>query len=189
MKYYHGSIVPNLKTLLPFNTSNSLSKKECVYLTARKEMALLYIWVRKFMWLTYGFDKNGTVVFTETHKDALKEFYKNVKGFIYTVEMENTQNNDTEIRDVITVYEPTDVRRREEVKDAYKKILEYEKQGNIIIRRYESLSIAEIENNKNMIMKELNNEVYNKNEVLLGYIKFTFPDIYAEYERQKTKDS
>ena len=72
MEYYHGSIVPNLKSLYPFNVDNSLSQKECVYLTSRKEIALLYIWVRKFMWLTYGFDKQGSVVYTETHKDALR---------------------------------------------------------------------------------------------------------------------
>ena len=117
MEYYHGSIVPNLKTLYPFNVDNSLSQKECIYLTSKKEIALLYIWVRKFMWLTYGFDKQGSVVYTETHKDALKEFYNDVRGYIYSVNIDGDEDNDTKIKNVITMYKEIPVIKCEKGED------------------------------------------------------------------------
>ncbi|MEX1378284.1 MAG: hypothetical protein AB1Z23_12540 [Eubacteriales bacterium] len=182
MKYYHGSIVPNLKTLYPFNTNNSLSQRDCVYLTDKKEMALLYIWVRKFAWLTYGFDKEGTVVFGETHKDALKEFYKDVKGYIYTVELDNALENDTSIRNVATVYSEVDVLGCEVIEDVYEEILKYEKQGRIKIRRYEQLSEKEHAKNREMILNTLKSgDLEKKDRALLAYIKMRFSDIYLEF--------
>lgn len=179
MKYYHGSIVPNLKKLHPFNTSNSLSDKDCVYLTDRKEMALLYIWVRKFMWLTYGFTKEGKVIFTETHPDALKEFYKDVKGYIYTADIDTEHENDTSIKNVLTVYSEVDIAECEMIEDVYDELLKYEEQGRIILRRYEQLTEHEKAKNKEMIIRELaNNEQYRIDKALLSYIKMRFSDIY-----------
>lgn len=185
MKYYHGSIVPNLNRLYPFNVNNSLSEKECIYLTTRKEMALLYIWVRKFMWLTYGFDKDANIVYTETHKDALKEFYKDVKGYIYTIELEDYNENDTKIKHVKTVYDAVDVLECEVIEDVYQEILEYENSGLLKIRRFDDLNDKDIENNKKMILHELRNDLYKNDKALLSFVKMTFPDTYAEFEKGK----
>ncbi|MBN2880412.1 MAG: hypothetical protein JXN65_12370 [Clostridia bacterium] len=188
MKYYHGSIVPNLETLYPFNTSNSLSDKECIYLTSRKEIALLYIWVRKFMWLTYGFDKQGNVVYTETHKGALEEFYKNVKGYIYSVEINDEHDNDTHIKNTITVYSETPVFGCEVIEDVYAEIIKYEDQGIIRIRRYQDLSKEDKEKNRSMILKELSESaLYRNDRVLLRYIMMRFPDIYIEFKALEMK--
>lgn len=185
MKYYHGSIVPNLKRLHPFNVNNSLSDKECIYLTGRKEMALLYIWVRKFMWLTYGFDKDANIVYTETHKDALKQFYKDVKGYIYTVELSDYKENDTKIKHVKTVYDAVDILEYEVIEDVYEKILKYEHSGLIKIRWFDDLNDEDIKRNKKMILHELENDLYKNDKALLGFIKMTFPEVYAEFENLK----
>jgi len=189
MKYYHGSIVPNLETLHPYNTNNSLSEKECIYLTCRKEMALLYIWVRKFMWLTYGFDEQGRVVYTETHKGALKEFYEDVKGYIYSVDIDDNLDNDTNIQNTITVYDEIEISSCEKIEDAYAEIMKYENEGLIKIHRYEDLSEEDKEKNKKMILRELSgSDLYKNDRVLLSYIKMRFPDIYHEVKASETKN-
>ncbi len=185
MEYYHGSIVPNLKTLYPFNVDNSLSQKECIYLTSKKEIALLYIWVRKFMWLTYGFDKQGSVVYTETHKDALKEFYNDVRGYIYSVNIDGDEDNDTKIKNVITMYKEIPVIKCEKVDDVYEKILEYENLGMMKIKRYEDLTADEILRSRKMILDELKSDLYKNDRPLLKYIQMTFPEIYEHFKKDR----
>ena len=185
MEYYHGSIVPNLNTLYPFNVDNSLSQKECIYLTSKKEIALLYIWVRKFMWLTYGFDKQGSVVYTETHKDALKEFYNDVRGYIYSVNIDGDEDNDTKIKNVITMYKEIPVIKCEKVDDVYEKILEYENLGMMKIKRYEDLTADEILRSRKMILDELKSDLYKNDRPLLKYIQMTFPEIYEHFKKDR----
>jgi len=152
-------------------------------------MALLYIWVRKFMWLTYGFDEQGRVVYTETHKGALKEFYKDVKGYIYSVDIDDNRDNDTNIQNTITVYNEIKISECEMIEDVYDGIMKYEEEGIIKVRRYEDLSEEDKEKNKKMILRELSgSDLYKNDRVLLGYLKMRFPDIYHEFKASETKN-
>lgn len=181
MNYYHGSIVPNLKELLPFNMPHGNAKKQCVYLTSNKPLTTLYLWVRKFMWLTYHFNDDNVIVYTECFKNQLEEFYKDVRGYIYTCDIENEGDDDTGIKSAISVTRKMQVTGCEIVEDAYNKILEHEKRGEIIIRRYHELTEKEHTSNKKMIVGAIKRlDLLSCLHPLSAFVQDKFPDIWDE---------
>lgn len=182
MKYYHGSIVPNLKTLYPMYSPHGNAGSSCIYLTSTKELAVLYLWVRKFMWLTYSFDKiTNKIVYTESFIHSLEEFYSDVKGYIYTCEVEGDVENKSKINNAITYYEPLEITDCETVENAYLKIIEYQRNNNIIIRKYSDLTDEEHRTNHNMIKNAIKNlELIKGKHPLSTFVERKFPDIWKE---------
>ena len=81
---YHGSIVQGLSVLKPFANPVSNLDYAAVYLTLYKPLAAIYIWNKPYKWMNYGFADDGLPIYTESFPNALKEFYKDVSGAIYT---------------------------------------------------------------------------------------------------------
>ena len=184
---YHGSIVPNLKALLPFKMPQSKMEESCVYFTTYKPLAALYIWSRKYMWLTYGFDKEDNLIYTESHPNALEEFYRDAKGYIYTCDVAESDilENKTGIRIAVAAKGEQKVLECEAVDDAYQKILEYEKAGEIIIRKYGELTPKEHKNNENMILSGIKRLDLLKGEhPLSSFVSYKFPELW---ERAKNE--
>lgn len=186
MIYYHGSIVPNLKTLQPFNHPYSNSDRRCVYLTSNKQLAIFYLWVRRFMWLTYEINENNIPVYTETFQNNLEEFYNDVKGYIYSCEVSDDVENESGIKTAITIYDEVPIKSCECINNAYEKILEYEKEGSLILRRFKTLTSEELEKNTRMIkgaIKGLDLLAYK--HPLSGFVEKKFPDIWQLEKKLK----
>jgi hypothetical protein len=67
------------------------------------------------------------------------------------------------------------------VDDAYERILQYEREGLIIINRYEDLSDEQKRKDRNMIISAINRlELLKGEHPLSGFVSAKFPDIWDE---------
>ena len=141
---YHASSLQNLKVLssLPVFAS---SKREnvLVYLADPvgryfREHGYSYEG-RAAKWGTYGFDKDGILVYEEYYPDALEREFKGVSGSIYSLKEEGFDAYPA-IRDVYTSKKEARVLEEESIPDAYEEMLKAEGEGKIRIVRHEELS-------------------------------------------------
>ncbi len=172
MIYFHGSPIGNLKTLLP-NVSNH--KDAFVYFSSKRSVALLYT-VRK-NWYPYGFaGVNRIVEYTEYYPNALGDIYAGKTGFIYEYDGEGIIENPTNIYCAYVSRLPVSPTNEEAIEDVFQEIMKLEKQGLIIIKRYEDLSEKEHIGKSRMILKEIADEnlIEKKNDYAL-FIRDKFP--------------
>lgn len=164
--YYHASSVEGIKVLKPMISNHN---KPLIYFSRKRENVLVYLnnAVEKFCketgfyhngkwhkWASYGFDTDGILRIDEYYPNALEETYKGVSGYIYYADIICSNENASNITDVITVENAVPVCDVEFIKDAYSEIIKAENAGLIRIRRYEDLS----ENMLNWIKDTIKNE-------------------------------
>lgn len=180
MTLYHGSPVGGLSKLKPFLSEH---KKSYVYFSTNPVVALLYAVKpvpKPFSFYPYGFDGDGTVVYSEYYKNAFEDIYKDKVGYLYKCENVKGAENPTQINCAYTVTEPIEINTVEEITDCYKKLKEYEKQGLFRIKKFEAVSEKEIQIVYNylkdsMIKYDLKNNPDNEMSI---FIKTNFPHIW-----------
>ena len=135
---YHGTVKTGLAELTPFaNPHNELSEP-CVYLAANKALALLHIWDKPYRWVKFDYAKDGRIVYLESFPGALEKFYGGVSGSIYVCEGKFKSL----ARNIVVSHAPVAVLEEDFVPDALERILEYERQGLIEIRRGEGQELT-----------------------------------------------
>jgi len=103
-------------------------------------LSSLYIWNRDYKWLTFEIREDGMPIYNEAFKNCLLELYGGVKGYIYTCVADFETDENTNIKHAVISKEPVNVPDIDIVDNAYERILQYEKDGMIIINRFENLS-------------------------------------------------
>ena len=131
MTAYHGTTVRGLEVLRPFASPHSNLDYPCVYLSADKALASIYIWKHPFKWMTFEIGEDGIPVYNESFKDGLRAFYGGVKGVIYTCSGSFGTDKNTGIRSAVVSRDPVPVAAADEVDDAYSRILRYESEGRL----------------------------------------------------------
>ena len=191
ISYYHGSRQEGLTILEP---NMSIHEKEYVYLTTKKEVALIYTVnaIESYFesnnlqkpeqfhpWYSYGFDQ-GVLQIEEYYENAFKETYKGKKGIIYTCVEPVTYNNLTNIFCAITTIEHVKVLEEIHIDDVYEEFLRLEKRGQIKIRYYEELSDELKKNRIEGIKKSIEHfDLLNKpNHHYSIFLKAKFPDLF-----------
>ena len=164
--FYHASPVGRLSTLEPRVSNHG---KPLIYLSSRRENVLVYLSnaVEKhcreqgfswngpwYKWASYGFTRDGILQLEEYYPNATEETYKGVSGYLYQVEPAPVITRLKEIPDVYTSSQPLDTARCEFIPDAYDALLEAEAMGQLVIRRYETLSEADRKWLQKMIPQE-----------------------------------
>lgn len=173
--------VGNIDTLQPFANSYSNLKYPCVYLSTSKALSAIYIWDKPYKWMTFEIREDGMPVYNESFKDALYEFYNNVSGYIYSCEEDFDIDDNTKIRCAVISKKPVVIKEIDKVKNAYKRILQYEKQGLIVINRYENLSDERIRKDRNMVLGTIKSLNLLKGEhPLSNFVKEKFPEYWEE---------
>ena len=150
---YHASPVGGLTVLEPKSAGN---ETPVVWFSEKRENVLVYLSnaVEKFCresgfghegpyekWGPYGFEHDGRLRLEEYYPDALRETYRGVSGWIYTAE--TVDGALTAIPFTVTSEKPVPVTGAEFVPDAYEAILEAERQGKIVLKRYGDFSEEE----------------------------------------------
>ncbi len=135
MQYYHCSPTPGLRVLEP-RTPESFSKPRAVYLTTLLPMAHMY-GIRNYEY-TYGYTREGQIYLEEYFPDALNILYRGKSASLYRcapVRTESTRIPNEAVSD-------TAVPVLEEIfiPDVYQALLEQERQGALVIRRYGELT-------------------------------------------------
>ena len=149
MKLYHGTQVQNIEQLKPFATRGNAISKPAICFTPNYGIALLYIWNRSYKWVTFGEDENGKLVFTEHYDNMLYDFYNKVSGSIYECDGDHSDITLTHMKGVYISEVPIPVEKETKIDNVYDEILKQESLGNIIVRRYNQLSVDD----KNEIFK------------------------------------
>ena len=90
----------------------------------------------------------------EYYPNAIEETYSGVSGYIYSVENINDSGFDLNIPFAATSNEAVEVKNSEFVYDAYEEIRKAEKEGKIVISRYDSID----DRKKEWISKTINQE-------------------------------
>lgn len=149
--YYHASPVKDISQLEPRISNHGTP---LIYFSRKRENVLVYLSnaVEKYCketgfdydgvwqkWASYGF-KDGIQTIDEYYPDALEKTYKGVSGYIYMAEQVDEADFQLYIPDAAVSTTPVRVTSIEFVADAYEAIIEAEKQGLIIINRYETLT-------------------------------------------------
>jgi hypothetical protein len=142
MDSYHGTAVGGLTELKPFNSQHSNLNESCVYLTSNKQLALHYIWdlsrcPNKSPMLDIL--KDGTLVFQEMFSGALAFFYKGLSGYIYHCIGDYEISEKIGVIDCAKSNEPVSICDFEYIDDVYERIMEYEKAGQFVYEKFESL--------------------------------------------------
>lgn len=149
--YYHASPIAGIRVLEPRVSNHDAP---LIYFSKKRENVLVYLsnaiekyckdtgfnhsgtWTK---WGPYGF-KNGVQKLEEYYPNALLETYGGVSGYIYHANSIHKTDLEIAIPDAAASSVPVPVDSVEFVSDAYEAILDAERQGLLLITRYENLS-------------------------------------------------
>ena len=131
MIYYHCSPVSGLKLLEP-RKPKLFDKPERVYMATLMPMALMY-GVQNYEY-TYGYTPEGQIRFEEYFPDELAVLYKGKSASLYVCEPESVET--TWIPNEAVSEKPVLVLEEIRIPDVYEALLEQERLGNLMIRRY-----------------------------------------------------
>ena len=167
--YYHGTITAGI---------TKLRAAPIVYLTPNRAYALFYIIDKSINWITCGVKEDGAVHYDERFPNQLEKLYSGKCGYLYKC-------NDTEFftsgksRDIVVSKSPVAVTEYEFIPDVYQEILNYEKTGAIVVKRYENLSDAEKKDVFDMMVHYIfKNDLLAANGTKAAFIRENFPDAW-----------
>lgn len=165
---YHASPIPHLTELTPHVSNHG---KPLVYLADRRESVLVYLSnpVERhckrtgfphdgpfYKFASYGFSPEGMPVLEEYYPDAFGDTFAGVSGWIYRAESGDCTPLEG-IPGAFVSERPVKVADREFVPDAYEAILQAEKEGFVLLRRYQSHSPEKLRWIGDMVKKEYQN--------------------------------
>lgn len=182
MILYHGSSIGGLKELKPFLSEHG---KPYIYFTSNPVVALLYAVHpvdKPFSWYPYGFDADGTVVYSEYYPNAFADIYKGKTGYLYECDHVSNVNNPTNINCAYTCESPVPVCHSTKIDDLYTKFMDFQQEGKFHIRPLKDVSYNEMQ----FIMSDLKNTI-EKHGLLKDpqcsmslFIRTHFADIWNE---------
>lgn len=134
MAYYHCSPTAGLTVLEP-RKPKSFNKPAKVYLTTLLPMALMYA-VGNYEY-SYGYTKEGQIHFDEYFPNALEILYRGKSASLYLCDPESTET--TQIPNEAASEKAVPVISETLIPDACEALLEQERLGTLLIRRYHEL--------------------------------------------------
>ena len=188
--FYHASPIKGIVQLEPRISNHGIP---LIYFSKKRENVLVYLSnaVEKYCketgfayegtwqkWGPYGFTKEGMLCLEEYYPNALVSTYKGVSGYIYSTETIVDSGFQINIPDAATSSLPVPVTGVEYVPDAYEAILQVEKEGLIVIRRYEEMTDKKKEWNTRTIREEYQSAADHPE--YRHFLRGCFPDILED---------
>ena len=153
---YHGSSTGGIQTLQPFTADHG---KPYVYFSTSDVSAALYaarVIERPYYWVPYGYDAQGKVTYTEVWKNAFTEAFSGKSGYLYCCEADDKKLLRFPTHHSLRLSpEPVAVAHAEKIDDLHAWLLQREREGKLIIQRYESLSQDQLSLWHGMVLEEL----------------------------------
>ena len=183
MTYYHCSPTAGLTTLEP-RKPDAFQKPRCVYMTTLLPMALMY-GVRNFEY-TYGYTKEGQIYYDEYFPDALEILYKGKSASLYRCTPAHVST--TKIPNEATSEESVPVVDEVAIPDIYEALLEQERLGALVIRRYEELSGKMLDWIRRVEADEIReHDLLHTGGPHAEYMKTHYPESWAIVEEEERK--
>ena len=188
--FYHASPIKGIVQLEPRISNHGIP---LIYFSKKRENVLVYLSnaVEKYCketgfayegtwqkWGPYGFTKDGMLCLEEYYPNALVNTYKGVSGYIYSTETIVDSGFQVNIPDATTSSLPVPVTGVEFVPDVYEAILQAEKEGLIVIRRYEEMTDKKKEWNTRTIREEYQSAADHPE--YRHFLRGCFPDILED---------
>ena len=159
MHFYHGSPIGGLNELKPFLSEHG---KPYIYFSSSPIVALLYAVKpvpKPFSFYPYGFEKNGTVVYSEYFENAFFHLYNGKVGYLYECTHLENMDNPTNINCAYTCSEPIKVSKVTEISNLYTYFKEQESKGLFLIKQREKISEKEMQ----FVFDELKKDIKSHN--------------------------
>ena len=181
---YHGTIVGGLHTLEPFLNPLGGLKYPVLYLSTNKALSSIYIWSvwnGKYKWMTFGFRDDGIMVYNESFKNGLFEFYNGVKGYIYTCDADFSPEKNNPRSNVVISRESVEIREVEIVENVYERILQFENEGQLVINRFHQLPDEIRIRERRIVLDSIKRlELWKRERPLSDFVSEKFPDLWDE---------
>jgi hypothetical protein len=131
--------------------------------------------------MNYGFTSDGIIEYTESFPNALEEFYGGLSGSIYECHGDFEQNPNTRVPTAVISREMITVEDEITVKNALDSILTHEREGRIIIHRFETLDNKQREREHQMIFNFIKDQnLLTTDHPYKEFIISKFPYIWDE---------
>lgn len=175
MHYYHCSPISGLKVLEP-RKPVAFSKPKSVYLTTLLPMALMY-GIRNYEY-SYGYTKEGQIYYEEYFPNALEILYKGKSASLYVCDPQEVISTAIPNEAVSEMAVP--VLEERLIPDVYEALLEQEKTGALVIRRYHELSPTMMDWIRRVEADSIRekNLIY-ANNAMSDYYKIHYPESWA----------
>ena len=149
---YHASQTPGIRMLEPRISNDGVPR---IYFSDKRENTLVYLsnavektcrehglahtgkWQK---WASYGFAPDGRLQLDEYYENALADTYAGVSGYLYQIADSEAVKPYPNIQNAYYAETHVPVCGCEVVPDALEALLEAERAGKIVIRRYGELS-------------------------------------------------
>ena len=180
---YHGSSTGGIQTLRPFVADHG---KPYVYFTTSDVSAAFYaarVIDPPYYWVPYGYDPQGRITYTEVWKNAFSEAFSGKSGYLYCCEGDDKQLlRFPTHRSLRLSADAVGVAHCERIDDLQDWFLQRERDGKLIIQRFESLAPAQLSLWHGMVLEEL---IFNFSGIELDnpYTRFVQEKMPAVWER------
>ena len=153
---YHGSSTGGIQTLQPFTADHG---KPYVYFTTNDVSAAFYASravKHPYYWVPYGYDAQGRITYTEVWKNAFSEVFAGKAGYLYCCEGDDQKLLRFPTHKSLRLsQDPVAVSRCERIDDLQSWFLQRERDGKLVIQRYESLAPDQLSLWHGMVLEEL----------------------------------
>lgn len=174
--FYHCSPTAGLQILEP-RIPAQFDKPRRVYLTTSLPMALLY-GIRHFEY-TYGYTKTGQIYFEEYFPNALELLYGGKTASLYLCQPGTTEA--TAIPNEQVSPEPVAVLEERPIPDLLAALLEQERIGALVIRRYEQMTERDLAWIRNAEADEIRKRklIRDPGSPMAQFMQTYYPDSWA----------
>ena len=185
MHLFHGSNTFNLKTLVPHLADHD---HPYIYLSENQVVAGFYLAngvERPYYWFPYCFTENKTPIYHEIYPDALKEVSEGLSGVIYELDPpEAILQPFKNIPGAWLGMEPIAITEETIIPNCYLWFLTMERQGKLVISRFENKSQKALDWWYNMIFEYIRekNMIHTPDCSYAQFVKKKFPWVWERYE-------
>jgi len=180
MTYYHCSPISGLKMLKP-GVPVYFDKPTRVYLSTLLPMALLY-GIRNFEY-TYGYTKDGQIYYEEYFPDALKILYQGQSASLYICDPSQVET--TRIPNEVVTASDVPVLEEICIPDVYEALLEQERKGALMIRKYQQLDERMLTWIRKAEKEEiLKRDLLNRGGPMAEYMKCHYPQSWEDAQKE-----
>lgn len=153
---YHGTYISGLNSIKA-NSKSHTSGSNVAYFTESRIYALVCCRTPEENFITMGIREDGKYHYFERFPNQLEMLYSNKRGYLYSINYldglintkDKTWESSTDV--MIDHYETID--------DVYARILKEEKDGNVIIHRYDEIDHSEQKMHANYIKEHLDDDL------------------------------
>jgi|LSQX01.1.fsa_nt_gb hypothetical protein len=189
MDYYHGSIIPHLTELRPFEGKENNLKRPCVYLTTNPQLAIHYIRDKSRLWISPTLDvrEDGVLVYQEMFSNALEYMYKGVSGYVYRVSGDYGIDTVPGVRFAAVSDEPVPIIDSEFIPDVYDEILSFADNSKFIYEHYEDLPQWRHDKIREWVLKWIKDGdwISKPQEPMARFYKEKWPEYWLEAVRAR----